>query len=208
MTRTRSEGRAGFTLLEVLVAVALSSVAMMALFSMFNAVTDVSSGIIKHEENAYGERALEAILFDDLRSVYADGGIEFAFDGGSTNFLDSDGVLLGFCTSASLNSVGDTPSFSLQRVEYLFEEEDEEARLVRRERSYSGVMGDWDWVEVVVLEGIRSMEVEYLNPLDNSFVSEWKSKRYPKAVKVQIEYVDGRQHEFMIELSLMAAEVK
>lgn len=200
--------RAGFTLMEVLVAVALSSVIMIALFGMFNTVVDVASGVKLREDAAYGDRAFESILFDDLRSVFKDGGSDFAFDGKGGSFLGEDGLLMGFATTASLSNRDDGPNLSVQRVEYRVEGNDDEKVLYRRERVYCGMKGDWDWVEVPVLKGLEEIEVEYLNGFDNTFVTEWNGTKYPLSVRVALEYSGGRESEFLVELSTMAREAK
>jgi type II secretion system protein J len=198
-------GRAGFTLIEVLVATALSAVIMMALFSMFSSVADVSMDIRTRQGESAGERAFESILFDDLRSLYAAPGDVFEFSGKSGSFLGVDGVFLSFCTSASLNVAGSGPSLSLNRVEYLLREQGDAKEIHRRERSYCGVSGDWEWVDVLVVSGVQEVEVEYRNSTDNSLVSEWATgARYPDAVNVRLVYADQGEQSFTLGLSGMA----
>lgn len=127
--------RAGFTLMEVLVAVALSSVIMIALFGVFDSVVKVASDVKSQEMDAYGDRILESIMFEDLRSVFTGKGEDFSFSGNGGSFLGSDGELMEFCTTASLTSVGEKPSFSLQRVVYALEGNSDEKTLVRREKT-------------------------------------------------------------------------
>jgi type II secretion system protein J len=205
----RSRRKGGFTLLEVLVAVALSSVIMIALFGVFDSVTDVAIGIRQHEETAYDDRTLEAVLFDDLGSAYVNNNPDFVFTGKGGSFLGVDDLLMGFCTSASLNSAEPGPSLSLQRVEYLLKGGQDGRDLYRRERSFCGLTGEWDWVEVPVLRGLEEMEVEYLDTEDNTFVTEWANEmRAPGAVMVRVTHLDGREHEFMVRLSAQAVKAE
>ena len=194
--------------MEVLVAVGLSSVIMMALFGVFNAVADVASGVIEHEKTSYGERAFEVILFDDLRSLYAKRGATYSFKGVNGSFLGLDGNLMEFCTSASLNNNTNGPTFSVQRVEYRLDEgEDGGKVLCRREKSHCGLAGNWEWVESPILRGIDEIEIEYLNGLDDTFITEWGAERgFPKAVKIKVILQGGYENVFLINLSLMAED--
>jgi hypothetical protein len=97
----------------------------------------------------------------------------------------------------------------LQRVEYLLKGGLDGRDLYRRERSFCGLTGEWDWVEVPVLRGLEEMEVEYFDPEDNTFVTEWENgMRAPSAVIVRVTHLDGREHEFMVRLSAQAAGVE
>lgn len=204
-------GKAAFTLVEILVAVALSSVIMMALFGMFGSVVEVASSVKLQEDSSYGERTFEGILFDDLRSIYRKKNHnDFKFVGSSGSFLGADGLLMGFSTSASLNSVGSSADFSLQRVEYVLGGDSDSKDILRREKSYCGISGDWEWIEVPILKGITDIEFEYLDPLDDSMVTEWNSAstRFPKAVYVRVTYPGKREYLFVVELSSMARNVE
>lgn len=193
--------------MEVLVAVALSAIIMMALFGMFNSVAEVASDVKRQEEDSYGIRTFESILFDDLGSVYAGDAPSFSFAGKNGDFLGQDGRIMEFCTTASLGDSGTGPSFSLQRVEYSLDRDGKDTAILRRERKHCGVSGNWQWVEVPVFKGFSSVEVEYFDPLNKSFVQEWGGrKRYPGAIRMTIVDSDGQRFRFVIPLSSMARE--
>jgi len=198
--------RGGFTLLEVLIAMALSAVIMMALFAMFDSVADVAAGVRKQEEASEGVRALESILFDDLRSLYAGKKADFRFRGKSGSFLGGDGILMEFCTSASLGDNSEGACFSLQRVEYALKEDSGAGVLVRREKKYCGLSGRWPWVEAPIFKGVAELELEYFNAGSKAFQSEWdgSNNRYPSVVRFRILGVDGSEQRFSIGLSSMA----
>ena len=204
-TRNRPSAKEGFTLLEVLIAMALSAVIMMALFSMFDSVVNVASGIKDKEGEAYGERIFESILFDDFRSIYASSKAEYAFSGKSGFFLGADGDLMSFCTTATLGPVGAQPVFSLQEVEYLLKGGSESKTVYRREKEYSGLTGNWEWVEVPIVKGVSDLRIEYQDT-DDSFVTEWNKAGYPRAVKVEIEFGKNRGYAFLVNLSQMARD--
>lgn len=124
--RTGRGGSSGFTLLETLVAITLSSVVMLALFGMFSGVVDVVSHVRMQEGVSYGQSIFRSLLMDDLRSVYLGSQPEFRFKGESGSFLGIDGGFLEFATSASLNSVGEGAATSLKRVQYTMERGEKE----------------------------------------------------------------------------------
>ena len=200
-------GQEGFTLLEVLIAVALSSVIMIGLFNMFDSVVSVSSHIKKRENVAYQGRTLESIMFEDLGSLYPSAGEDFSFYGYSGSFLGEDGKVMSFCTSASLESSEISRMLSLQRVEYLLKTGSDTRDLFRREKQHCGVLGDWDWVEVPIARGVAEIDVEYLDPFDNSFVTEWgPEKGFPTAVRVTIRYEELATSVFVVHLSSTVQE--
>lgn len=198
--------KAGFTLIEVLLAVALSSIILVALFGMFSAVLDVASWVKDHEAGSYGQRVFESILFDDLRSAFRATGANYRFDGNSGGFLGAEGVVLSFCTSATLTRPSGTDSLTLQRVEYVLKDgEGESKTLVRREKSSCGLKGEWEWIEVPIVKGISGLEVEYIDDEGGSFVTEWNNPvRFPRVVKMRVSYVDKREFVFNTDLSFMA----
>lgn len=209
-SRDNRKSKSGFTLMEVLVAMALSSVIMVALFGMFNAVVDVATGVKARENATYAERTLEFIMFDDLRSLYPQPrGDDFEFVGKNGSFLGDDGLLMGFCTTATLSSTGTEPTCGLQRVEYSLKGGFGNQTLYRSERSFAGRTGDWEPVEVPILKGVEELEVEYLNSQDEEYVTEWDSMGdFPLAVKVRLTHDDGKEHDFIVSLSTVITGTK
>lgn len=196
--------------MEVLVAMALSSVIMVALFGMFNAVVDVATGVKAREDSTYSERIFESILFEDLRSLFPQPvGDDFAFVGKSGSYLGEDGLLMGFCTTASLSNSGTGVSYGLQRVEYSLKGGFKTKGLYRSERSFSGLKGGWEAIEVPIMHGVEELEVEYLNSLDDEYVTEWGSVgKYPMAVKVKLVHDGGREYEFVVPMSTIITGTK
>ncbi len=199
-------GESGFTLMEVLIAVALSSIIMITLFSMFDSVVSTAMHVRENERDAYRDRTLESLLFDDLGSIYVATGVKFSFRGYNGSFLGDDDQFMSFCTSASLSSTGDAPNLSLQRVEYLLKRGREASDIYRRERSFCGITGEWEWVEIPVVRGVAELDVEYLDSFDNAFVTEWGAEKgFPSAVKVSIRYeADDQSDEFLVYLGVAA----
>lgn len=204
--RAARGGSSGFTLLETLVAITLSSVVMLALFGMFSGVVDVVSHVRMQEGVSYGQSIFRSLLMDDLRSVYLGSQPEFRFKGESGSFLGIDGGFLEFATSASLNSVGEGAATSLKRVQYTMERGEKGDDIIRRELAYCGVTGDWEWVDAVVFRGVEELELEYLDPEDWSYSTEWNKLGIscPKAVSVHLKSTDEREFFFVVELSAIS----
>lgn len=199
-------GRAGFTLLEVLVAVALSAVAMMAVFTMFDTVTGLAVDVARNESAHYDNLAFEAVLFDDLRSLYLDEKDRaFRFDGNNAGLLDEESRVMSFATTASLASEREAPPLSVQRVEYVLREREDGVReLVRRERPYCGLLGDWEWADAAVLEGFEDLDVGYLDATDGSFADQWRGTAPPQTLRVEVTWPGGRVDVFETGVSAMA----
>ena len=204
--RAARSGSSGFTLLETLVAITLSSVVMLALFGMFSGVVDVVSHVRMQEGTSYGQSVFRSLLMDDLRSVYLGPQAEFRFKGESGSFLGIDGGFLEFATSASLNSVGEGVATSLKRVQYTMERGEKGSDIIRRELAHCGVTGDWEWVEAVVFRGVEELELEYLDPEDWSYSTEWNKlgASCPRAVSVHVKCTDEREFSFVVELSAIS----
>ena len=198
-------GRAGFTLLEVLVAVALSAVAMMAVFSMFGTVTGVAADVSRTAAGHYDALAFEAVLFDDLRSLYFDkSDKDCRFVGNNAGLQDEGHRVLAFATTASLASGRDNAPFSVQCVEYVLRERAVGERvLVRRERPYCGLMGDWEWAAAAVLAGFEVLDVTYLKPADGGFADHWRGPAPPPSLRVEVLWPGGRRDIFEIDVSEM-----
>jgi type II secretion system protein J len=198
-------GRGGFTLLEVLVAVALSAVAMMAVFSMFDTVTGLAADVARKEGAHYDSLAFEAVFFDDLRSLYLDKTDQaFRFGGNNAGLLDEAGRVMAFATTASLAAGKENPPFSVQRVEYVVREREDGSRvLVRRERPYCGLMGDWEWADAAVLAGFEDLDVEYFDATDGSFADRWQGTNPPRAVRVEVTWAGERKDVFEVDMSTM-----
>lgn len=66
--------------------------------------------------------------------------------------------------------------------------------------------GDWEWVDAVVFRGVEELELEYLDPEDWSYSTEWNKLGIscPKAVSVHLKSTDEREFFFVVELSAIS----
>lgn len=203
----RQGSKQGFTLIEVLLAVSISAIIMVAVFSMFDATASVAESVKEREETVYEARGLQLILSDDLGSLYSGSHSDFKFSGKSGTFLGIDGRLMEFCTASSLDPFNG-PRFSLQMVSYFVEDIDEGLALYREERPYAGLNGEWEPVKVALIRGIKEIEVEYRDPFDGLYVTEWDGTdgHYPTVVRISYLDKDGTENRFDIPVSTFTTE--
>ncbi|KAB1441557.1 type II secretion system protein GspJ [Pseudodesulfovibrio senegalensis] len=187
MTATRS-ARAGFTLLEVMIAVALSATISLVLFVLFDASADVA--VLARQQDATSQTlaVFDGIVLDDLRSINVSNATNEAFHFSGRQATPGDEPFLAFPTGVSLETGLPYPSCTVRRVEYSVVEHPHGNGLavVRSEMPWPGVDGDWEDVDHVLLEGVERFKVEYYNEKADQFVSVWGSgngTRLPDAVR-------------------------
>lgn len=149
----------GFTLLELLVAVTLTSVVIIGLMAVFRHTVTAYAHIRESRENAMQLRTLIGLLGDDLLSVAR----EFAFIG---NTGESDGRavrLLEFVGGVSVERQEAKPNLTRVLVVYSITSVDDEKQwtLMRGERSYPSIDGGWKKSLMPVLRHVEALKFYY-----------------------------------------------
>lgn len=198
--------RAGFTLVELLIAMTLTAVIGMVLFSTYATVMDNGKTVRNRVMQRESERVFWGILDEDI------GGLCLLDDKNSTlppisrapielsddyyRLTDTerpeaseDEVLLSFATSSHL---ADIPTAALPGpvcVEYVLRS-GERAAFIRRERAFCGVEGDFPWSELVLVRDVKKVEVAMFTA-KTGFVTDWasplQSDRLPEAIRFSIQ---------------------
>ena len=190
-------------------ALALGATVMVALFGMYEGVLDASEQIHRRSEGDRAVRVVLGLIEDDLRSLCLVRGSdlqpldeEFEDDTGA-----SGETVLAMTTSATLDLGAPLPHMGVQAVEYVLESGADGQRLVRRERPYAGITGDFEWSEVVLLDGVVDFKIGFWDMGFNEFSDDWElmaGSALPQAVRVTIVlkgYNDGRRRiEFVTPL--------
>lgn len=197
-------GSGGFTLLELLVAMALAAAVLTSLFAMFRTVIDTAAGAkaVMGEDRA--ARTLMRILEDDLGSAAVSGRDEDEFTARPAEVNLAGTPFLVFSTTSTLAFTEDWPVFGVQRVEYVLRRgrEGKTVRLVRRERPYAGVEGDFDWREYPLGESLAAFRAEYFDDEFNEFEKEWNpgsGENAPYAVRFTFRIrPEGREWELVV----------
>lgn len=190
-------------------ALALGATVMVALFGMYEGVLDASEQIRRRSVSERAVRVVLGLIEDDLRSLcVVEGagvnvlGNEFEEDTGA-----SGEVVLAMTTSATVDLDSRLPHLGVQAVEYVLETMPDGDRLVRRERPYAGIEGDFDWMEIVLLESVGDMDIGFWSTGFNEFTDDWElmeGTELPLAVRVALELANEtggeRSYELVIPL--------
>lgn len=209
--------KAGFTLLEVLVAVSITSILVLALFGMFSAVLDVSESVREELDSNGGLRALMGVVTEDMQSCAYDknGHGDFRFRGRSSFGLTGD-PFMEFATTASLDFNAPSPNLGVQMVRYRFRRDPgnkDRYTFVREERKNAGIVGNWKWQAVDIMDGIVEFEARYYSNNMSGFSTEWDrvGKLWtgtPPAVEFRITYMLGEKEESVVAIFETPAELK
>lgn len=188
----------GFTLVELLIAMTLTAVIGMVLFSTYSMVMDNGKTVRNRVLERESERVFWGILdndiaglclIDDKRSTLPPLSREPIVSSDAFYRLtetdkpqpSDDEVLLSFATSSHLADMPGTPLPGPVCVEYVLRNGNRSAAFIRRERAYCGVEGDFPWSELVLVRNVKSLEVA-LYSAKTQFVEDWPSPLPPEAV--------------------------
>ena len=194
----------GFTLVELLIAMTLTAVIGMVLFSTYSMVMDNGKTVRNRVLERESERVFWGILdndiaglclIDDKRSTLPPLSREPIVPSDAFYRLtetdkpqpSDDEVLLSFATSSHLADMPGTPLPGPVCVEYVLRNGNRSAAFIRRERAHCGVEGDFPWSELVLVRNVKSLEVA-LYSAKTQFVEDWPSPLPPGAVPEAIRF--------------------
>lgn len=191
----------GFTLLEMVIALALTSVVATVLFSTWRFTASHGIWIRRSVAERETERIVPGILDADIAGLMQPHDTQGRplLPPVSQASMDSlhppvqekivrddqgeDAILMSFPTSTSLMQAEPQPVTAPVCVEYVLRQLSGGKALVRRERALCGVPGNFPWEELVLATNLREVELAGLYP-DVGYVHEWKKDMaLPRAVR-------------------------
>lgn len=194
----------GFTLLEMLIALALTAVVCTVLFSTWRFTASHSVWIHKSVAQRETSRLLPSILDADMAGLTwlqdengrpllpPPGRVPMSrfhlpvTDQKDSKFAFDDAVLLAFPTTTSLSRQNAVALVAPVCVEYVLRPLSGGTALVRRERAFCGVRGDFPWEELVLLRNIRRVELAALLP-DQGYIVDWEGGTpLPQAIRLRL----------------------
>lgn len=203
----------GFTLVELLIAMTLTAIIGMVLFSTYGMVMDNGKTVRSRVLERESRRVFWGILDNDIA------GLCLADDKHSTlpplsrepiSLSDDyyrltetdrpdpsdDEVLLSFATSSHLADMPDVPLPGPVCVEYALRNGSRSAAFIRRERAFCGVEGEFPWTELVLVRNVKSLDIA-LYTAKTQFVTDWASpvpsNEAPEAVRFTL-LKDGEEN--------------
>lgn len=180
----------GFTLLEMLIAMTLTAVIGTVLFSTYNMVMDSGISIRKTVHQREGRRIFWTILDSDISGLCliekvlpslsrdsihnSEAYLKWIGDEKASPKDNEDELVLSFATTTSLTDALPTSVSGPVCVEYMLRSGGNAKVLIRRERAFCGVDGDFPWSEFVLLRNIRKIDVALYSQAQNRFETEWE----------------------------------
>lgn len=202
----------GFTLLEMLIALALTAVIGVVLFSTYNIAATNSVWVRKTVSGREAERIIPGIFESDLAGFFhiplqnQRTGLPplsrepIRPSTASATYADwdipesEDQILLSFPTSTSLVQEAPLGVSGPVCVEYVLRKAYARTSLVRRERAFCGVDGLFPWTEFVLARSVEDVAIA-LYEKDKGYVEDWHSPVPADALPLAIRFSVRRPGE-------------
>jgi len=213
----RHISKAGFTLLEIVIAVAILAVVFTGLYSAYSSTLDTTEAVESERDVEQAARLGLMRIADDLASLYyreVEGGdaepSPYRFEGADTEALDEGGTVLEFTTTGSLDFSMVFPSLRINRVSYALEKKaDSEShyRLVRRELPFADLGGAGQESVIEVMEGVEAFSVSYFDE-EGQVQPQWDSEApasetvLPRLVQVRLQLAAAKSRLFTTTVAL------
>jgi general secretion pathway protein J len=195
----RSNGTAGFTLLELLIAVVLLGLLTTLLFAAFR----FEARQLDRQAARFSQSSEVPVAYGFLKAHLADArpfqpvdvrGGAIAFDGSETH----------------ASFVSATPESAVQIGLYLFTVDLESAQLRVRWQRFEGLFPAADsGSEEVLLDRVRRAELSYFGSSEPGSApewhGEWRSRAYlPALIRLKLEFIDGEQPPMLVAAPRLA----
>ena len=197
----------GFTLLEILLALAILALVLSSLFSAYSETITATELVEASREVDQAARLTLSQMADDLKSLYQQEvkgdpkDSPYRFQGGSgESDANAEAVeILNFASTAHLGFDPAGPSMSVNRIAYLLEKStggEQHTRLLRRERPFADFQGQGEETEVEMADNVEELAVTYGDDAGTT-LTEWDSAspehagRPPRLVQIRLKVAAG-----------------
>jgi type II secretion system protein J len=211
--------KAGFTLLEIVIAVTILAAVFTGLYSAFSSTLETTEAVESERDVEQAARLGLMRMADDLASVYfkeVASGSEaspYRFEGGDTEALDQGGTVLEFATSGRLDFDMVFPSLRINRVSYALEADPVSGsyyRLVRREIPFPSLGGKGKETVIEVGEEVEGLTLTYVDE-EGQVRSQWDSEAsegdvfLPSMVHIRLQLAGDKSRFFATTVALPKA---
>jgi general secretion pathway protein J len=212
MYSKNNNSKLGFTLLEILIAIAILAVIVTMVYASFDASIKVIDGVDRDADTYRQARLILTRLSEDLSMAYKTKGNVLP----EATFVGQDGVVDGraqdtlrFTSLSHLRYLPDEPASDFNLLEYSLESGPDRTgwALLRREETNLYSNSEAGSEPVVMGEGIHSFNLRYFD--DKTWLDSWDpalNKGLPWVVEIEIQFQepgDGqRSFKSWVELAL------
>jgi type II secretion system protein J len=217
---SRLRWRSGFTLLEILIAVAILALVMSSLYGAYSGTLETTEMVESARDVDQVARLALRQMVDDFSALYyrkAEGENEnspFRFQGG----MDAEGeggTVVQFASTCHLGFDVSFPSLRINRVSYVLEKQADNQRyyrLVRMELPFVDLSGEREETAVELADTVESLTLTYLNE-DGETLSQWDSKAeeteglLPRLVHIRLQLAGEKSRVFATTVAIQVQEI-
>ncbi len=211
--------RSGFTLLEILIAIAILALVMSSLYGAYSGTLETTEMVESARDVDQVARLALMQMVDDFSALYyrkAEGENEnspFRFQGG----MDAEGeggTVVQFASTCHLGFDVSFPSLRINRVSYVLEKQADNQRyyrLVRMELPFVDLSGEREETAVELADTVESLTLTYLNE-DGETLSQWDSKAeeteglLPRLVHIRLQLAGEKSRVFATTVAIQVQE--
>jgi type II secretion system protein J len=205
----QSAKAAGFTLLEILIALAILALVLSSLFSAYSETITTTELVETSREVDQAARLTLAQMADDLKSLYLQEvkgdpvNSPYRFLGKSEQSEGESLELMSFASTGHLGFESTGPSMSINRITYVLSKSEAGERyfkLLRRERPFADFEGGGEATEVELADNVEELVVSYEGD-GGTTVTAWDSVspeqggRPPRLVQIRLKVAAGSPGE-------------
>ncbi len=211
--------RSGFTLLEILIAIAILALVVSSLYGAYSGTLETTEMVESARDVDQVARLALMQMVDDFSSLYyrkAEGENEnspFRFQGGK-EAEGEGGAVVEFASTCHLGFDVSFPSLRINRVSYVLEKQADNQKyysLVRMELPFIDLSGEREEIAVELADTVESLTLTYLNE-DGETLSQWDSKTeeteglLPRLVHIRLQLAGEKSRVFATTVAIQARE--
>ena len=211
--------RSGFTLLEILIAIAILALVVSSLYGAYSGTMETTEMVESARDVDQTARLALMQMVDDFSSLYykkAEGENEnspFRFQGGK-EAEGEGGTVVEFTSTSHLGFDGSFPNLRINRVSYVLEKQEDNQRyyrLVRMELPFADLPGEREETAVELADTVESLTLTYLNE-DGETLSQWDSKAeeteglLPRLVHIRLQLAGEKSRVFATTVAIQVRE--
>ena len=208
----------GFTLLEILIAVAILALVVSSLYGAYSGTLDTTQMVENIRDVDQVARMALMQMADDFKSLYyqkPQGEEEespYSF-GGAMEGEGEGGAIVTFATTSRLAFDMTFPGQRVNRVSYIMEPQPDNEklyRLVRKELPFADLPGERQEILVEIADEVESLSLTYFNE-DHQEFSQWDSKAeglLPRLVSIRLQIAGDKSRVFTTSVAIRMQEAQ